>query len=94
MTEGTFKLVCDNESATNLILQVRNSQATKELCEVLLEGGREKQLQRIEKILRLLDVIFTYSSSSRDKVVANALRALGYFLNHADIGMISEAYKG
>jgi hypothetical protein len=34
-----------------------------------------------------------YSSSTKHKVVANALRALGYFLAHADIKLISDAIE-
>jgi hypothetical protein len=38
LMDGTYKLVLENLSSDKFILQVRNSQATKELCEVLLHG--------------------------------------------------------
>ena len=38
LVNGTFQFVFDTASETNLILQVRNSQATKELCTYLLSS--------------------------------------------------------
>lgn len=74
----------DCRSETSNILQVRNSQATKELCTYLLRSP-EFYKPQMAKVIKLYRVIMTYAVSSRDKVTANAIRTLGYFLSQIDI---------
>ena len=38
----------------------------------------------------MLRATFNYCCSSKEKVVSNALRALGYFLGEIDMGFLSE----
>lgn len=74
----TFKLVCDSAHDANLQVAVRASQATKELSSYCLSVPAEQRDQT--KIMQLLGVILTFARSEKLKVAANALRALGYFL--------------
>ena len=80
MIDGTFQMVFDCRGETSNILQVRNSQATKELCTYLLTSP-EFYKPQIAKVIQLYKVIMTYAVSSRDKVTANAVRTLGFFLS-------------
>ena len=89
LVNGTFQFVFDTAAEPNLILQVRNSQATKELCTYLLSSP-ELYKPQIDRVIQLLRVILVYANSSRDKVTANAIRALGFFLAQVDIGHLQK----
>ena len=39
----------------------------------------------MSKVVQLYRVIMTYAVSTRDKVSANAIRTLGYFLSQVDL---------
>jgi len=47
LQEGTTSLIFASSAETNLTVQVRNSQATKELAESLLAGDEEAQTAKL-----------------------------------------------
>ena len=63
LVNGTFQFVFDTAAEPNLILQVRNSQATKELCTYLLSSP-ELYKPQIDRVIQLLRVILVYANSS------------------------------
>ena len=76
-SEGTFELVLSNAASSSPQIQVRCSQAVRDLAEFLLENAEQYDMLKAEK---LLAAIIDFAKSDKLKVAANGLRALAFFL--------------
>ena len=65
---------------------MRNSQACKYLCEFLIRQEKVDNPEALSRTVTLLKVMLNYSSANqKEKVHANAVRALGFFLANYDL---------
>ena len=91
--EDTFRLICDSADDTNLQVQVRSSQATKELSTFLLCPDNTNRADPT-KVKQLLALILKFAKSDKLKVAANALRALGFFLAAVVLPLVLDTHDG
>lgn len=85
--DETFKFVLSCVNDASLQVQVRASQATKDLATHLLNKSNPDK-SNVKKVKQLLQAILTFAKSDRLKTAANALRALGFFLAEADLVLV------
>jgi len=83
---SVFTLVLGEGSQDpNLHMQTRNSQALTHVAECFLDQ-KDTNIQLAADLLR---AILNYACSNKEKVVTNALRALGFYLGGIDLSFLT-----
>lgn len=82
--ERLFLYIFDNLSDTNINIQIRNSWALANLCCI------QKDFADPYLIQETLRTSINYAYSNKEKVIANAIRALGYLLANCNIKFLKD----